>query len=135
MKPKPNTTGYSQVALFRNRTRKEWLIHRLVAEMFCEKLNGCDVVNHLDFDISNNEASNLEWTTQRGNIQHSVRQHRNYTRSVVRGDGKVYSKLSQVEEDGFHAPGVCRACRGQMKTYRGLEWWYAEEGGRPNVGL
>ena len=51
-------------------------VHRLVAEAFCDKKAGCDVVNHIDNDPSNNEASNLEWTTQKGNMEHAAKQGR-----------------------------------------------------------
>lgn len=45
-------------------------VHRLVAEYFCEKKEGYDIVNHLDSDIFNNYYKNLEWTTYRGNAIH-----------------------------------------------------------------
>lgn len=59
------------VSLRRNGVFKTLLVHRLVAEAFCAKPDGCNVVNHLDSDRRNNRASNLEWTTQRGNIEHA----------------------------------------------------------------
>ena len=42
-------------------------VHRLVAAAFCLKADGCDVVNHVDGDPDNNAATNLEWTTYKGN--------------------------------------------------------------------
>ena len=51
---------------------KNHLVHRLVAEAFCPKPEGCDVVNHIDSNRVNNHKSNLEWTTASGNIQHGV---------------------------------------------------------------
>ena len=124
LSPKQNTTGYLQVALFKNGTRKEWLVSRLVAEAFCEKPEGCDVVNHLDNDISHNLATNLEWTTQRGNIMHSFRQKRRYVRPVERSDGKLYEQLNRVAEDGFDASCVWRVCRGKRHTHHGYGWRY-----------
>lgn len=46
--------------------------HRLVAEAFCEKPDGCDVVNHLDGNKLNNRSENLEWTTIHGNSRHAA---------------------------------------------------------------
>lgn len=52
------------------------LVHRAVAEAFCNKPNGCDIVNHIDNNPSNNSADNLEWTTYKGNMQHATKQGR-----------------------------------------------------------
>ena len=127
LKPKTNTTGYSQVSLFRDRKRKEYLVSRLVAETYCQKPDGCDVVNHLDNTPSHNWATNLEWTTHLGNAQHSVNQHRRYVRPVIRSDGKIYAKLQQVAEDGFYPPSVCMCCRGVHKRHKGYAWQYANQ--------
>lgn len=51
-------------------------VHRLVADAFCDKPSGCDIVNHIDNNPSNNRADNLEWTTYKGNMQHSAKQGR-----------------------------------------------------------
>lgn len=68
----PACTGYVIVGM----DDTIYSVHRLVAEAFCDKEVGCDVVNHLDNDPSNNEASNLEWTTQKGNMEHAAKQGR-----------------------------------------------------------
>ncbi|HHK6099978.1 TPA: NUMOD4 domain-containing protein [Yersinia enterocolitica] len=47
-------------------------VHRLVAEAFCIKPNGCNIVNHIDSDRTNNDSENLEWTTHLGNMQHAT---------------------------------------------------------------
>lgn len=47
------------------------LIHRLVAEYFCNaKSPKHTVVGHLDYDKMNNKASNLKWMTPQENYQH-----------------------------------------------------------------
>ena len=59
--------GYILVTLChsgKNHTRKA---HRLVAEAYCPKPEGCNVVHHRDNDKANNHPSNLEWTTISGN--------------------------------------------------------------------
>lgn len=67
---------YLSVILCKNRHRKQFKVHRLVADVFCQKPRGCDVVNHIDNDPENNAASNLEWTTVSGNNAHRHSQGR-----------------------------------------------------------
>ena len=56
---------------------KQYPIHRLVAEKFCENNNPHEnlVVNHKDGNKQNNHADNLEWVTQSENIKHSFQNH------------------------------------------------------------
>ena len=46
-------------------------IHRLVAEAFVSRRDGCDVVNHMNGDKTDNSAANLEWTTMADNNRHA----------------------------------------------------------------
>lgn len=52
---------------------KDTLYHRVIAELFCDKENGKDFVNHKDGDKQNNCANNLEWVTRSENAQHSFK--------------------------------------------------------------
>ncbi len=68
----------------RNRPRislckKKFFISHLVAQNFIEYKtpnNKLNVVNHIDNNPSNNNVDNLEWVTQKKNIQHSIKQGR-----------------------------------------------------------
>ena len=72
LRPQGNSLGYCRVTLSRNNVKRRLFVHRLVAEVFLPRRPGCDVVNHLDFDVTNNAASNLEWTTQKENVRWSI---------------------------------------------------------------
>lgn len=48
-------------------------IHRLVALYFVDNPDGKEVVNHKDGDSLNNIYSNLEWCTQKENVQHAIK--------------------------------------------------------------
>lgn len=63
--------GYRRLKLRVNGLPKAYLVHRLVAEVFIPNPHGYKVVNHLDGVKSNNHVSNLEWTTQSGNLSHA----------------------------------------------------------------
>ena len=69
-----NKDGYRKVILIaKNGKRKTETVHRLVAIAFVDNPNGYPVVNHIDSDRQNNNASNLEWTTVKGNTQHGYK--------------------------------------------------------------
>ena len=70
LKPIKQNTGYTQVALSKNDTRKNFSIHRLVASEFIGLPVGM-VVNHLDFNKENNALENLQVCTQKENNQHA----------------------------------------------------------------
>ncbi len=72
------------------------LVHRLVAEAFCHKPDGCNVVNHVDADPMNNHYTNLEWTTHQGNSDHA-RALGLYDENQCRGSKKYFAKLSESD--------------------------------------
>ena len=65
----PNNKGYYRVCLCRDGEGKHFLVSRLVAEAFCENLRPeeADVVDHIDGNISNNNAENLQWLSRSEN--------------------------------------------------------------------
>lgn len=71
LKPHDNGNGYLLVFLTQGCKKKNFYIHRLVAEHFVPNTTDGEYVNHKDFNKYNNRADNLEWCTQRENIRHS----------------------------------------------------------------
>jgi hypothetical protein len=62
-------SGYRFVNIYRDDgTKKNCLIHRLVAQTFLENPEKKPVVNHKDTNILNNHVSNLEWVTYKENM-------------------------------------------------------------------
>ena len=68
-----NGIGYLKVNLYKDGKQHKRYIHRLVAEAFIPNPTGKPNVNHLDCDLHNNAASNLEWCTQSENILYAVK--------------------------------------------------------------
>lgn len=63
--------GYLRVELTKNKKIKKFLVHRLVAQAFIPNPENKPYVNHIDGNKENNNVSNLEWCTQRENINHA----------------------------------------------------------------
>ena len=70
LKPRKVKDGYLMVALYKNKIRKNYQIHQLVAKSFIENPNNFNEINHKDFDKTNNCISNLEWIDHYSNILH-----------------------------------------------------------------
>lgn len=61
--PTVANNSYAQVTLYRNSTRKKFLVHRLVAIAFIPNPNNLPYINHKDENPLNNSCDNLEWCT------------------------------------------------------------------------
>lgn len=103
LKPTVDSFGYTKVTLFRDSKRSVRKVHRLVAGHFCYKPEGCDVVNHIDNDTQNNQAGNLEWTTNQGNTDHMIAQGRK-----IAPKGQECSWTDLTESDVIAIKGLCR---------------------------
>lgn len=73
LKSAVDTHGYLHVVLYKNNTKKDVRIHRLVAETFIENQNNLAQVNHIDGNKLNNRVDNLEWCTNLENHNHAVK--------------------------------------------------------------
>ena len=73
LSPNRINSGYLSVHLYKDGTRKPFLVHRLVAAAFLPPPTPeQDEVNHRNFDRHDNEWTNLEWSTRLHNVQHSL---------------------------------------------------------------
>lgn len=61
--------GYPSVSLSKDKKIKRFLVHRLVANTFIENRRSVKVINHIDENITNNAANNLEWCSQKENVR------------------------------------------------------------------
>ena len=132
---KPSKKGYVKIALWKNREKEYFLVHRLVAEAFIPNPNNLPEVNHIidDFEHrSDNRVENLEWCTRDYNINYGNRNKRasktmkgkylaneNSQARKVRcvTTGEIFNTITEAKRKynsaGYHIP---ECCRGERKS-------------------
>lgn len=139
LKPMLNHKGYLVVDI----NGKVKLVHRLVAQIFIPNPDNKPQVNHKDGNKQNNCVSNLEWMTSSENVKHAfdtglvkpnlelLRENNAKLRKRV-GRFSLNGELLEVYESAlyvskttdFKLSSVSKACKGQLKTYKGFLWKY-----------
>ena len=92
-----NHNGYLIVRL--SCPRAQFRVHRIVAKAFIPNPSALPIVNHLDHDRSHNFVENLEWCTQKQNLDHAANANR-MQRDYWRGRRSPNASLTddQVKE-------------------------------------
>lgn len=77
-KPSLNSGGYLITTLSKNGQVKNYSVHRLVADAFCENPNRerFNVVDHINTDTLDNRAENLRWCDTAGNLANPISKKR-----------------------------------------------------------
>lgn len=89
-------SGYSKVKLSRDDVDYTRKVHRLVAEAFLGPIPDGLVVNHKDSNPGNNRADNLEYITQKANMEHCVAAGRSSRGKGVRGAQLTEAKVRAI---------------------------------------
>lgn len=80
------TNEYHSIQLRIDNKSRTFMVHRLVAEAFCENPNGYTIVDHIDRDKHNDKASNLRWVTTKENNLNKERFERRNPDEYYDGD-------------------------------------------------
>ena len=73
MQARDNGRGYLRVKLSKSNKARRVMLHRIIAQAFISNPFNYKTVNHKDGDKNNNTISNLEWCTQKQNVEHAIR--------------------------------------------------------------
>lgn len=108
-----NGRGYKCIYLTKNGKREIKYIHRLVAEAFIENIENKKYVNHKDFNKSNNYVSNLEWCSQKENVNYSSKNMRhennfNVHKSKTGYKYIYYRKKEKIYRLNINGLNICK---------------------------
>lgn len=127
-----------------NIRKKSIDLHRLIIQTFLPKENSENlVVNHIDGNRYNNRLENLEWCTQKENIQHSISNHYIFSNKdrkdseAKRLDAlrkKVFCKETNTIYDSItiaskklnlHYQNISACCKGKLNKTGDYHFCYA----------
>ena len=124
LKTQINQKGYEVLTLMRNGRQHTVRVHRLVAESFYGSPHDGMYVKHIDDDVSNNKASNLEFSTRKEIIRHAIERgtmsKNDYGKPRIRvrdiTTGIVYNSLNECERDtGIDHSEISKYISGKIK--------------------
>lgn len=102
-----NNKGYKTVRLCKYGETKVFLVHRLVAGAFIPNPNNYPIINHKDENPKNNCVENLEWCTQKYNmnwndVMKKVGLKKRKTDEEKEANRKRYLDLHKEERKKYH---------------------------------
>lgn len=129
---KPINSEYLKVTLVKNRIKKQFKIHRIVAKAFIENPKGKEQVNHIDGNKHNNKVDNLEWNTVKENINHAfnnnLAKHRKIKMIDLKTkDEKIFNRREDIESflgKKVSQDLITRCCNKQRNTAYKMKWEY-----------
>lgn len=127
--------GYCRLQLYNNNGCKMFNVHRIIAEVFIQNPSNKPFVNHIDGNKQNNRVENLEWCTQKENIEHAIKHGLKKRQEINTGplckqvsqykDGKLintYLSISDVyRQNGYYRYKIIKACKENIEAY-GYYW-------------
>jgi hypothetical protein len=131
-----NSSGYLIVDFYKDRKRKQYIAHRLIAETLIPNPENKPEVNHIDGDKTNNDISNLEWNTRKENICHAfstgLKNSEHLRRAVVQLDKATkevivkYNSITDAHrQTGINRSSITSTCQGKRETAGEFIWRYA----------
>lgn len=138
MKPTADAKGYLRVDLYKDGKKKNYKVHRLIAETYIDNPNNLPQVNHKDENKENNSISNLEWCDTAYNLNYGS--YPSNMADKLKGNcyagrkvecietGVIYkSMLEASRQTGINNASISHTLNGWAKTAGGFHWRYANE--------
>lgn len=132
---KPIEGEYKKVGLSKNGIQQTYYVHRLVAKTFISNPDNYTHVNHKDENKHNNLINNLEWCTNKYNINYGNAQDKKAKHQirykVVQKDSnnnviKIWESSREVAYTlGYNIRTIRKSAKNKLKNY-GYYWDYID---------
>lgn len=123
-----NKKGYLQVELWKEGKKKNYKVHRLVAEAFLENPQNLPQVNHLDENKQNNNVENLEYCDLKYNCNYGTRNERmgkaKNKKVICLELNKIFESAKEAAEYLDYSRGSLSAAITKGYKVRGLTFKY-----------
>ncbi len=101
LKPRVDTQGYYAVNLYNENGYKRCRIHRLIAEHFIPKVEGKELIDHIDQNKTNNNINNLRWCNKSENrINTGMRKDNTSGYKYISWDKSKNKYVFQIRRNG-----------------------------------
>lgn len=128
LNPYLNTNGYYYVSLMKDNVKRQFRIHRLVAEAFIPNPNNLETVDHIDNCKEHNYVGNLQWLTREDNTSKAISKPIRCLQN-----NKIYpSQKAAAQELGLDQGSISKVVRGLMKKTKNYSFEYVTEGENNN---
>ena len=126
-----NNRGYHQVMLYKNGEKKKFLVHRLVAMAFLPNPNCYPHINHIDENVENNCADNLEWCTAQynncygtGKFRRMLTSGRPVEQRLINGQLLATYTTTTIAQEitGISGKEISACVRGDLQSAGGYVW-------------
>lgn len=130
---KPSLTcGYYKIRLSNNGMAQDYMIHKLVYQLFKDDYNEEKTIDHIDGNKLNNDINNLRQITNSENTLYSLYEQKTNSsaKEVAQYDlnnnllRTFRSTREAARELGLDASTISKVCRGQNKTHGGFIFKY-----------
>ena len=123
LEPYTSGNGYLKVQLFKDNEKKQYYIHRLVAEAYIPNMDNLPQVDHIDENKSHNYVNNLQWITNRDNNRKS----KNKPILQYTMEGEFVREWSCANDIGRVARvNIIYCLKGKTNSAYGFKWVYKE---------
>ena len=129
LKPRKEGKGYLKVTLSKEGEKKDFKIHRLVAQSFLDNPDNLPQINHRNEDKKDNRVENLEYCDAKYNNNfgtHTQRMAKAKSISVICVEtGKIYQSARDIQRQlVFNQSNISKCCMDKYKSAYGFHWQY-----------
>lgn len=136
LNPIMTNRGYKVVAFSDGKKKRQYFVHRLVAEAFIPNPNNYPIINHKDENRSNNIVSNLEWCTYKYNTNYGNCKKKISESEIIpvnaylmNGDyvGQFNSLTDAANKLNVFVQNISKCCKKKIKYTRGYVFRFTSD--------